>query len=297
MNERKTLWGRIKAYKLDTQVIIGIVLTIIVIISVVLYLQPSFQKNEVLQNIVLALFTSLLVSIFTIFVDVITEFNKDKHDKYLESLRAFGIGNLYMNKQDLLKDLLHDCDSKLWVSGYRLIMTYNLRNEIYEAVKRGAVFRGVICPPWTDAFKMVYGTNEKVIDNYIEVFHQIHKACAERGISDSNNCVVFVNKPIFNDTYRIDQQLITGPYMHNKDEHYNRLMAKDFFSYDIIRDSKLNKLMNDEYETLFSEAETKLDWEKFEEVYADIKNSDYRESEKIEHFLSALTKVSGEESI
>ncbi len=142
---------------------------------------------------------------------------------------------------------------------------------------------------------MVYGTNENVIDNYIEVFHLVNKACRERGISESDNCVVFVNKPIFNDTYRIDQQLITSPYMHNKDEKYNRLMAKDFFSYDIIRDSKLNKLMNDEYETLFSEAETKLDWEKFEEVYADIKNSDYRESEKIEHFLSALIEVCKED--
>ncbi len=295
MNERKTLWERIKAYKLDTQVIIGIILTIIVIISVVVYLQPSFRKNEVLVNIVLVLFTSLLVSIITIFVDVITAYNKDKREKYIESLREFGIGNLYLNKEALLKELLCNCREHLWISGYRLIMTYNLRDEIYKAIKRGAVFRAIICPPWTDAFKMVYGSNEKVIDNYIKIFHLIHKACVETGKPDTANCVVFVNKPIFNDTYRIDQQLITGPYMHNKDERYNRLMAKDFFSYDIIRDSKLNKLMNDEYETLFSEAEAKLDWEKFEEVYADIINTDYRESEKIEHFISALTQFSKEE--
>ena len=292
MNERKTLWERIKAYKLDTQVIIGIILIMIVIVSIVVYLQPSFQNNEVISNIVLALFTSLLVSIVTIFVDVITAFNKDKHEKYIESLRAFGIGNIYLNKQDLLKELLSDCDSRLWISGYRLIMTYNLREEIYQAVKRGAVFRGVICPPWTEAFKMVYGASEKVVDNYLEVFHLVHKACDESGRPDTENCVVFVNKPIFNDTYRVDQQLITGPYMHNTDERYNRLMAKDFFSYDIIRDSKLSKLMTEEYETLFSEAETKLDWEKFEEVYDDIKNSDYRESEKIERFLCALTEIS-----
>ena len=282
----------IKAYKLDTQVIIGIILIMIVIVSVVVYLQPSFRNNEVISNIVLALFTSLLVSIITIFVDVITAFNKDKHEKYIESLRTFGIGNLYLNKQDLLKELLSDCDSRLWISGYRLIMTYNLREEIYQAVKRGAVFRGVICPPWTEAFKMVYGASEKVVDNYLEVFHLVHKACDESGRSDTENCVVFVNKPIFNDTYRVDQQLVTGPYMHNTDERYKRLMAKDFFSYDIIRDSKLSKLMTEEYETLFSEAETKLDWEKFEEVYDDIKNSDYRESEKIERFLCALTEIS-----
>ena len=292
MNERKTLWEMIKAYKLDTQVIIGIILIMIIIVSVVVYLQPSFRNNEVISNIVLALFTSLLVSIITIFVDVITAFNKDKHEKYIESLRTFGIGNLYLNKQDLLKELLSDCDSRLWISGYRLIMTYNLREEIYQAVKRGAVFRGVICPPWTEAFKMVYGASEKVVDNYLEVFHLVHKACDESGRPDTENCVVFVNKPIFNDTYRVDQQLVTGPYMHNTDERYNRLMAKDFFSYDIIRDSKLSKLMTEEYETLFSEAETKLDWEKFEEVYDDIKNSDYRESEKIERFLCALTEIS-----
>lgn len=58
----------------------------------------------------------------------------------------------------------------IWISGYRLILTCELKKDIYDSILRGADLKAIICPPWSDAFKMVYGSNEKVVDNYLKVF-------------------------------------------------------------------------------------------------------------------------------
>ena len=60
------------------------------------------------------------------------------------------------------------------------------------------------------------------------------------------------------------------------------LMAKDFFSYDLVRKSRLSELIHDEYVTLYKEAYLELDWDKFDEAYNKIVNGDMREAEKIE---------------
>ena len=281
---RTSIHDKVKAYKLDTQIIIIIVLLAVLIGSVLLYLIPDARQNPIINNLLLALFTSVLVSIFTLVVDVIVEINKQNREKYLTGIREFGIGNLYLNKEELLKGLIEECDNKIWISGYRLILTNNLKQEIYEAIKRGADFRAVICPPWSEAFKMVYGSDEEVLNNYLQVFNLINEARKETGKNDEQVEVVFVNKPIFSDTYRVDQRLVTGPYMHNKDKKYGRLMAKDFFSYDIVRKSELSALISDEYETLYREAEKRIDWNRFDEVYNKIYHKDLRESEKIKVF-------------
>ena len=101
---------------------------------------------------------------------------------------------------------------------------------------------------------MVYGDGEKVIDNYVQVFQKVNEARIEMEKDDRHIKVVFVDKPIFSDTYRIDQHVITGPYMHNKDQEYHVLMAKDFFSYELVKESKLSSLITDEYITLFQES-------------------------------------------
>ena len=51
----------------------------------------------------------------------------------------------------------------------------------------------------------------------------------------------------------MDQNLITGPYMHNSDLDYHR-MAKDFFSYTIVRDTELYDIVDGEFKTLCNEA-------------------------------------------
>ncbi|MCR5323432.1 MAG: hypothetical protein K6E85_09205 [Lachnospiraceae bacterium] len=287
MNNKKSVWERLKAYKLDTQMIIAGIIFLIIILSVLLYTNSSIRSNQVAANLLMALFTSFLVSEFTILVDVTVKYIQHKNEQYLEDLREFGIGNLHRDKEKVLREHIDECDRLIWISGYRLILTRRLEKDIYDAIKRGANFQALICPPWSEAFKMVYGNNEKVIDNYLSIFKLVDKARREMNKDERNVRVVFVNKPIFSDTYRMDQRIVTGPYMHNKDEKFRRLMAKDFFSYEIVRQSDLSKLIGDEYRTLFSEAETMLDWDQFEKVYDSIMNEDFREIDKINEFQKA----------
>ncbi len=40
-------------------------------------------------------------------------------------------------------------------------------------------------------------------------------------------------KPIFNDTYKVDDRFVTGPYLHCVSKNNQKITAKDFFSLDI----------------------------------------------------------------
>jgi hypothetical protein len=291
MRKRLKLHQRIKAYKLQTQVFVVIVMFIIFILSLFAYQIPTLRENSIISNLLLALFTSLLVTIFTLMADIIVSYQNRKNEEFFDDLHLFGIKHLHRDKKEALISLLSTCNRIIWISGYRLILTCELKKDIYESIMRGADIKAVICPPWSDAFKMVYGNNEKVIDNYLKVFSAINKARKETGKSETQIEVLFVDKPIFSDTYRIDQNLITGPYMHNRDPEFNRLMAKDFFSYNIERKSDLHNIVNAEYETLYSEAKLRLNWAKFEIINKEIETSDLCESEKIDSFLSACEEV------
>ena len=99
--------------------------------------------------------------------------------------------------------------------------------------------------------------------------------------------VFIVEKPIFSDTYRVDQNMVTGPYMHNKDTEYGRIMAKDFFSYNLVRKSRLYELVENEFLTLCDEAVLSLNWERFNEAYDVLQVSDLTEQAKIELFKNA----------
>ena len=292
MNDKMTFWKKLKAYKLSTQVWLMLIMLAVFVLSLVAYQVPAWRENEVIANILLALFTSLLVTVFTMLTDIIVSYNKHRNDQVLEDIYQFGIQTMHKDKKEALQKLLSECDKRIWISGYRLILTRAIKADIRSAILRGATVTSVVCPPWSEAFKMVYGENEKVMDNYLEVFFTINEARKELKLSEDKFQIVFVDKPIFNDTYRVDMNLITGPYMHNYDAEFNRLMAKDFFSYNIVRQSKLYKLMYEEYQTLYCEAKWQLEWEKFDEVYEKIRKGDYREVEKAELLLGACKEVS-----
>lgn len=278
MDKKLSLWGKIKAYRLKNNVVVMIFLTVVFILSVVVYMQPSTRNNEVISNIALAIFTSLLATIFAMFAEICVQFKTYENDQFLEDIHTFGIANLNRNKEEVLRDLLEECDKTIWISGYRLIMTNNLKNNIGEAMHRGAEVTAVLCPPWADGFKLVYGTNEKVMDFYFQVLHVIDGARQEK----KRYQIFFTEKPLFSDTYRIDQNLVTGPYMHNRDKEYHRTMAKDFFSYNLVKKSRLHSLVEGEYLTLCEEAEQVLNWEKFREAFNKYETGDYRELEKME---------------
>lgn len=291
MDTRIGFWEKLKAYHLKNNVVVLIVLILIFVISIFAYLHPSCRNNDVLANIALALFTSLLATIFAMIAEIYVSYKSSEKDKFLEDIHVFGIEYLNLNKTELLKKLLKDSDRDIWISGYRLILTNNIKKDIAEAVKRGANVTTVICPPWSKAFELVYGANEKVVDNYYSVFHAIYEAVEERGGQVEKHKVYIVNKPIFSDTYKIDQTIVTGPYLHNRDKEYKRIMAKDFFSYVLVRESPLYQLIKNEYETLLEEAYGVLDWEKFEQVYKHVEKNDFNEREKIQCLEEAFISI------
>ena len=291
MKEKNGFWIKIKAYHMYSQVWVIIVLALIFVLSVVVYQLPDVRGNEVAANLLLALFTSLLVTIFTMTADLFVNYRNHLSEEYLEDMHSFGISNLFQDKKKALQGLLSDCDKTIWISGYRLILTRDLIPDIRAAINRGAKVTAVICPPWSVAYNMVYGDNSKVMDNYYKVFYGIYQEYKAKEFPLEDCKVYFVNKPIFSDTYRVDQNLITGPYMHNRDGEFLRLMAKDFFSYDIVRQSKLYNIVNDEFGPLCDDALEVLDFSNIEAENQRFEKSDWTEAQKREEFHKLCKKL------
>lgn len=288
MQRKLSVWAKLKAYRLENNVYVLILLMVSVLISFSFYVMPFFREVKLVPELALACATSLLATIFCVITDVYVKYKSHKNDQFLEGIHEFGISNLHFNKQKLLEDLLVDCDKEVWISGYRLILTSRITSHLVEAVKRGAVIKILISPPWKEGFKSVYGENDKVLDNYYKVFQSIASACTDvKAICE----IRFTNKPLFNDTYKIDTHLITGPYMHNRDEEHHRISAKDFFTYDLIKRSRLYDLVENEYRTLWEEAEEILVWSEFMRIAEDFRTRDLREKEKIELIQSASARI------
>lgn len=95
MNKKLTLREKINAYKLRTQVWIAVIMFVIFVLSLLAYQIPALRENDVISNILLALFTSLLVTVFTIVADIIVNYNNCKHEEFLEDLHLFGIQHLH----------------------------------------------------------------------------------------------------------------------------------------------------------------------------------------------------------
>lgn len=290
MNERKfSFWQKLKAYKLQNNVYAMGLLTLAVIASFLVYVSP-ISNTKVVPELMLAIATSLLATIFTLVADLYVKFKTYENDQLLEGIHEFGISDLHFNKQELLNKLLSTCEKELWISGYRLILTSKITPAICQAVKQGAHVKILVSPPWHEGFKLVYGTNERVIDNYCNLFNSIKKVSKELGKHVDEICEVrFTDKPLFNDTYKIDYHLVTGPYMHNKDEDDQRITANDFFTYNLIRKSRLYELVENEYLTLWDEATQRLDWQKYELAAEQIRVQDLREQEKIKLIYDAST--------
>ena len=289
MKERISWIEKMKAYRLMNKFAVTIALAVVVIISVVLYLTEWVQSSEILKELFIAIFTSLLVSILIMDTEIYVEYKDNERDQFLEDIHTFGIANLNKNKEEVIRDLLTECDSTIWISGYRLIMTNNLKSHFAAAVERGATGTAILCPPWTEAFKLVYGEYEKVMNNYFEVFHAISEA---RKVCGKPFHVYISEKPIFSDTYKIDQKLITGPYMHNTDSEYGRIMAKDFFSYNLSnKKSRLYELVENEFNTLVNDSSFILDWDEFDKAYEKRQKGDYNEAGQIKLFREAFIPV------
>lgn len=282
MNSRRSIWQKLQAYKLHNNVYVVIMLAVSVAGSILIYVSP-LRESRFVPELALACATSLLASIFQLVSDIYVKYKNLENDKLLEGIHEFGINDLHFNKQQLLEHLLKSCDREVWVSGYRLILTSKISPSLSQAIKQGAVLKILISPPWMDGFPLVYGENERVIDNYCKVFSAIAKACREANRPVEQVCEVrFTKKPLFSDTYKVDLHIVTGPYMHNRDEDDHRITANDFFTYNLIKKSRLYNLVENEYMTLWEEADSVLVWEAYAKASEQIRIQDLREKEKIE---------------
>lgn len=282
MNSRRSIWQKLQAYKLHNNVYVVIMLAVSVAGSILIYVSP-LRESRFVPELALACATSLLASIFQLVSDIYVKYKNLENDKLLEGIHEFGINDLHFNKQQLLEHLLKSCDREVWVSGYRLILTSKIAPSLSQAIKQGANLKLLISPPWMDGFKLVYGENDRVIDNYCKVFSAIAKACREAGRPVEEVCEVrFTQKPLFSDTYKVDLHIVTGPYMHNRDEDDHRITANDFFTYNLIKKSRLYNLVENEYMTLWEEADSVLVWEAYAKASEQIRIQDLREKEKIE---------------
>ena len=260
-----SLWQKFLAYKLDTSVYALLALTVGSIVFVCVYLSPSSASTAFVPELALAIATSLLASIFCMLSETYVNYRSRQNDKLLEGLHAFGIRDLHFNKQALILDLLKDCSNYLWVSGCRLILTRKIAPSIARQIRTrpDLQVRCLVCPPWTQSYHLIYGEDHNVMDNYFTVFRTIQQACDGRPVP----CKVHViDKPLFNDTYKFDKVTVTGPFLHARDASGGRIPANDFFTYDVIRQSRLQALMEGEYATLWDEAPLELDWDRFQDA-------------------------------
>lgn len=260
---RLSLWQKFLAYKLDTSVYALIFLMVSSVVFVWIYLAPPTASTAFVPELALAIATSLLASIFCMLSDTYINYRSRQNDKLLEDLHTFGIRKLHFNKQALVRELLQDCGNYLWISGCRLILTRNIAPAIARQLRSrpDLYVRCLVCPPWTQSYHLIYGEDDNVMDNYFAVFRTIQRAREGEPVP----CRVHVlDKPLFNDTYKFDKITVTGPFLHARDDSGGRITANDFFTYDVIRRSRLQALMEGEYATLWDEAPEELDWDRFQ---------------------------------
>ena len=259
MKEKLSLWEKLYAYHLRHQAMAVLILVGVALLSILVYCLPAIRGSALLREILLALFTSLMASVVAISVELYVSFRNAERDVIIEDIHTFGIDKMNRNKEDALRDMIRECEKEIWISGYRLIMTARLKDDVADAIRReGVCVRMLACPPWSAAYQVVYGS-EPLMKNYAAILCALEEAAEDyrKAHPDDSGCAAlelrFTPRPFFSDTYKVDQTFVTGPYMHNRDEDGNMLMAKDFFSYNIVRRSRLYRLVENEFETLWND--------------------------------------------
>lgn len=221
----------IRQYRLTGSFVFLSLLTFLTIAFLVTWLLTP--GGGVMHELSIAFSTSLIASALCLFSDSILKYRESKNDEYINTLKSFGIENLQFHKDELLEDIIPKCENEIWISGYRLIMT--AKASFLESLEKacrnhtGLTVRVLTVAPWSETFGLVYG-DEDVTDNYLKVFYTLCRCMKENGIQLE---IRMTEKPIFNDTYKVDDRFVTGPYLHCTSKNNQKITAKDFFSLDI----------------------------------------------------------------
>ena len=219
-----------------------------------------FTDGGVYHELSLAISTSLMASLLCLVSDTFLKIRESKNDTYINKLKSYGVENLQFNKNELLEGIIPTCRNELWISGCRLIMTSkaSFRQAMITACKRSKNLHIKILatPQWSVAYQLTYG-QEDVSLNYLKILKDLLECCKHDGLSLE---VHFSEKPLFSDTYKVDDRFITGPYLHCADRYNGRITAKDFFSLDISDpNTELYRVIQSDYMTLWNESVHMLD--------------------------------------
>lgn len=254
-------WQAIRQYHLTGNLLF---LLLLGIFSVTFVLIWAMSDTGMLHELSIAFATSMIASALCLLSDSMLKYRDSQNDEYINNLKSFGIENLQFHKDELLESIIPKCSHEIWITGYRLIMTgkKTFRKALREACRRnpGLTVRVLVVPPWSETFRLVYGT-EDVIDNYIKIFADLCDCMRQYGTDLE---IRFTDKPVFNDTYKVDDRFVTGPYLHCFDDKNGKITAKDFFSLDINDPHKqLYELISKDYMSVWNESTVKLDCHRF----------------------------------
>lgn len=214
----------------------------------------------VFHELSIAFSTSLIASALCLLSDSVLKYRESKNDEYINTLKSFGIENLQFHKDELLEDIIPKCSHEIWISGYRLIMTAkaSFLEAMTEACRKhpGLKIKVLTVSPWSETFRLVYG-EEDVTNNYLKVFYTLCQCMEEKNISVE---IRMTEKPIFNDTYKVDDRFVTGPYLHCLSRNNQKITAKDFFSLDINDPRKeLFGIISKDYMAVWNSASCVMD--------------------------------------
>ena len=282
--DRMRLSTYLHRYRLHGNIIFFTALMLCTLISIIAWGAIDSPESK---EIFLAFATSLLASAFCLISDTFIKIKEARNDDYINKLKSFGIANLQFHKDQLLEQILPSCRDEIWISGYRLIMTgkrkfLNAMQKAASHAKKRLSIRLMAVPPWSQAYKYVYGSDD-VSGNYFNVFKTLGYFRATYGTSVE---IRFTQTPIFNDTYKVDDRFITGPYLHCGDKSGAKITAKDFFSFDIDDPKKeLYDIIYHDYTAVWDKCDYVLDIDRFYSVAKDINNDVFLENHTVQEFL------------
>lgn len=284
------MMGKIVAFRLQASVYALLALIVLTVASVLLY-AFTHDQGGFAANLWLALATSLMASALVLASEIFVKYRQQENDLFLEGITKLGISNLHFDRAALLSELLEDCQRQFWAVGYRHILTSSLGPRLEAVADRDVKIRLLIVPPWSTSFQLVYGEHERVTENYVSILRRIIHG---RGTDRLDGVEVrFVDQPLFNDTYLVDDVVVTGPYMHNHDRDHGKITANDFFTYELHRSSRLHELVLGEYETLWDTAHQQLDWAMFTKKLPELTTSDLTDAQRQIFLQEACVPIEG----
>ena len=231
----------LRQYQLLDSFTIAVLLFILALVFLALAVIPHF--GELLHELFIAVMTSFFASSFAMAAEVMANYRLNKGKEFMNRIENYRIDNIDHDKVRLMREHLAKCRQEVCISGYKLRVTTEMREEFAAPLRRGATAKILLCPPWTMAYKCVY-KDDPCMRNFYKTFAEMYEAA---GGDASRIQVSLTEEVLFSDTYRFDGTIVTGAFLHDT-------TAKDFITYVTHdEDSVVFKRTNEEVEKLFRE--------------------------------------------